>query len=140
MSAQKPRANIQIKTTVNDQNIEDDVDEGVEMPFDVTFKVTGGSAYDSSFAVNDREYDDANEYMMPPYPLTPEELIREQQLASFQMLHPLLIHNDKNVSEVLSEIRVSLDCLSKVVLGLNNTISKLVLEQKSRSIDDTSTN
>ena len=109
-------------------------DENAEEQFelDPTFEIDGQEGYDEDGSGIPEEYMMDSMGMHSQY-FPPEELIRQQQLATFQMLYPLFIYNDKNVPELLSDIRVSLDCLSKVVLELNNTVASLAKEREQIS-------
>lgn len=58
-------------------------------------------------------------------PMGPDYVIRQQQLANFQMLCQFFVHREKNLANILDDIRVSLDCLTKSVLQTNKNLEKL---------------
>lgn len=58
-------------------------------------------------------------------PSQPDYIIRQQQIATYQMLCQFLIHKDKNVAEVLDDVRVSIDCLTKCVLQLTKKLGNM---------------
>ena len=57
-------------------------------------------------------------------PLPPDYIIRQQQIATYQMLSEFLRHQDKNIAEVLNDVRISIDCLTKSVLQLNKNLDR----------------
>ena len=57
-------------------------------------------------------------------PLPSDYIIRQQQIATYQMLSQFLTHQDKNITDVLNDVRVSIDCLTKSVLQLNKNLEK----------------
>ena len=57
-------------------------------------------------------------------PLPPDYIIRQQQIATYQMLSQFLMYQDKNITDVLNDVRVSVDCLTKSVLQLNKNLDK----------------
>lgn len=66
-------------------------------------------------------------------------MVRQQQLATFQMLSEFLILRDsegnpKNVTEVVNEVRISIDVLAKAVLQLNKTMEKCLIETQRKKI------
>ncbi len=65
-----------------------------------------------------------NEYGDDFSPLLPDYMIRQQQIAYYQTLCQFLIHKDKNITDVVNDIRISIDCLTKCVLQLNKTLEK----------------
>jgi hypothetical protein len=63
-------------------------------------------------------------------PTPSDYLIRQQQFATFQMLCQFLTKDDKNITDVLNDIRVSLDCLTKCVMQLNKNVETMASNQK----------
>jgi len=57
-------------------------------------------------------------------PMPPDYIIRQQQIATYQMLCQFLVHQDKNITDVLNDVRVSIDTLTKCVIQLNKTLEK----------------
>ena len=82
----------------------------------------------------DREFelDDTEEPEEEFDPSLHEHLIRQHQMASYHMLSQFLTVQDegrtkgRNVADVLQDVRVSLDCLTKCVLQLSKSMEKLV--------------
>lgn len=64
-------------------------------------------------------------------------MVRQQQLATFQMLSEFLLHRDqennvKNITEMVNEVRISIDVLAKAVLQLNKTMEKCIPEAQRK--------
>ena len=59
-------------------------------------------------------------------PMPSDYMIRQQQIATYQMLCQFLTTKDKNIADLLNDIRLSIDCLTKCVIKLNKN-----LEEKS---------
>ena len=55
-------------------------------------------------------------------PFPPEYLIRQQQIANYELLREFLIHDNKNLTATLNDVRVSIDCLTKCVMQLTKTL------------------
>jgi len=84
------------------------------------------------FEVNADEDEDidgleADGYGYDPMSFQPsmmDYMIRQQQIATYQMLCQFLVHQDRSVTETLNDVRVSIDCLTKSVLQLTKTIDR----------------
>ena len=82
---------------------------------------------ESNLQLNIEEIDDQLPNDQQPYDFDPNQsdyLIRQQQIATYQMLSQFLTHQDRNVTETLNDIRISIDCLTKCVLQLNKNLEK----------------
>jgi hypothetical protein len=67
-------------------------------------------------------------------PLPPDYIIRQQQIASYQMLCQFLVYQEKNIADVLNDVRVSIDCLTKCVMQLNKTLEKQYEQGQRKNI------
>jgi hypothetical protein len=98
---------------------------------------TDGINLDESGEEEDFDQDPTLDELQEPddnfNPSQSDYVIRQNQIANFQILSQFLAHEDKNVTETLKDIRVSIDGLSKCVLHLNNTIEKLVTATNKKS-------
>lgn len=62
-------------------------------------------------------------------------MVRQQQLATFQMLSEFLTYRDdkgnhKNITEIANEIRISIDVLAKAILQVNKTMEKCLSQKQ----------
>ncbi len=82
--------------------------------------------FDQDPTLDELNEDDSNQEPDGSFnPSQSDYIIRQSQIANFQILSQFFAHEDKNITETLKDIRVSIDGLSKCVLHLNNTIEKL---------------
>ena len=70
---------------------------------------------------NDEQRSQEDDYV----PMGPDYVIRQQQLANFQMLCQFFVHREKNMANIVDDVRVSVDCLTKAILHMNKNLEKL---------------
>ena len=97
----------EIQLDIDDENIQDDEDENDQTDQDQS---------------PNQENAQTSDFMPTP----PDYIIRQQQIATYQILCEVLMHNNKNVTETLNDVRVSIDCLTKCMMKLNKTFETFV--------------
>jgi hypothetical protein len=87
---------------------------------DDTVQIENEDNYDENNNIDNQNDNYPDEQTNPNFnPVPPDYVIRQQQIASYQMLCQFLIHQDKNITETLNDVRVSIDCLTKCIMKLS---------------------